>query len=154
MTSDTYLLHGIDKGGIANPDVENWDTRDWWQACARREFVMQRCTACGTHRYPPKPICYACQSLDFDWHKLSGSGLIYSYAVITHPVHPSLADRVPYITVVVELPDAGGERIIGNLLDAEPDQVEIGREVELTWEDIGDGITLPQWRLTNGSSPG
>ena len=150
MSGDTYLLHGIENGGIANPDVENWDTKPWWDACARHEFVMQRCTACGAHRYPPKPVCYQCQSLEYDWHAVEGRGLIYSYAVMVHPVHPSLVDRVPYLAIVVELPDAGGERIIGNLLDASPEDLEIGKEVELTWEEIGDGISLPQWRLASG----
>jgi uncharacterized OB-fold protein len=147
MANETYLPHGIDNGGIANPDVDSWDSRDWWQACARHELTMQRCVSCGTHRYPPKPVCYHCQSLDFDWHRLEGRGVIYSYEIAVHPVHPSLVDRVPYLVILVELPDAGGERIIGNLLDASPDELEIGKEVELAWEDIGDGISLPQWRI-------
>ena len=33
-----------------------------------------------------------------------------------HPVHPALKGRGPYIVVLVELPDAGNVRMIGNLL--------------------------------------
>jgi uncharacterized OB-fold protein len=154
MSSETYLPHNVDRGGIANPDTDDWDTRPWWEACARHEFVMQRCTACGTHRYPPKPVCYQCQSLDYDWPQIEGHGLIYSYEIVVHPVHPSLRDRVPYIAVVVELPQASGERIIGNLLDAQPEDVEIGLEVALIWEDVEDGLSLPQWRLSERRSHG
>ena len=127
--------------------MEDMDTREWWSACARREYVIQRCMHCGRHRYPPKPICYNCQSLEFEWQRLSGRGVIYSYEMVVHPVHSSLAKRGPYIVVLVELPDASNERVIGNLLGAEPEDVAIGKEVALEWEDIGNGINLPQWRL-------
>ena len=146
MTDTTYLLHGIENGGIANPDIDDIDSRDWWDACARHEFTMQQCTDCGAHRYPPKPLCHVCQSLDFAWQPIDGIGRIYSYTTIIHPVHPSLADRVPYTAIIVELPQAGGERIIGNLLESDSEDVAIGDDVELVWEDISEDISLPQWR--------
>ena len=43
-------------------------------------------------------------------------GVIYSWERVWHPVHPALAGHGPYIVVLVELPHAGGVRMVGNLL--------------------------------------
>jgi uncharacterized OB-fold protein len=144
----TLLRHGSDDGGLAYPDINNPDTAHWWAACARHEYLIQQCSRCGTYRHPPRPVCFKCQSFEFAWESVPGLGTIYSYAVVVHPVHPSLVDRVPYVILVVERSAAGGEKVIGNLLGSRPEQLRIGAPVVLDWEDIGAGISLPQWRLS------
>ena len=36
---------------------------------------------------------------------------------------------------------------IGNLLDGDPSQLEIGSAVEVCFEKVSDDVTLPQWRV-------
>jgi uncharacterized OB-fold protein len=48
--------------------------------------------------------------------------------------------------VVVELPDAGNIRMVGNLLGDPMQEVRIDAEVEAVFEDR-EGGTLVQWRL-------
>jgi len=48
------------------------------------------------------------------------------------------------ITVLVELPDAGNVRMVGNLLGDPQQNVKIGDDVEVVWEDHED-VTLVQW---------
>ena len=51
--------------------------------------------------------------------------------------------------VLVELPDAGNVRMAGNLLGEPTQDVVIGSEVEVAFEDHGEGdeaYTLVQWR--------
>jgi len=36
--------------------------------------------------------------------------------------------------------------VLANLLDCPLDQVRVGMPVEVTFEDVGSGITLPQFR--------
>ena len=55
-----------------------------------------------------------------------GRGVIYSYQRIWHPVHPALNGHGPYIAVLVELPDAGNVRMVGNLLGDPKQDVPIG----------------------------
>ena len=57
-----------------------------------------------------------CHAVDLGWHQVSGRGRIYSWVRIWNPVHPALKDACPYIVAVVELPDAGNVRMVGNLL--------------------------------------
>ena len=132
--------------GMILPNTNETDTREWWQHCKRHELVIQRCTDCGTFRHSPLPVCYNCQSFDFEWHQVSGKGMVYSYIIVHSPAAGVLREKVPYNVVVVELPDAGDVRMIGNLLDCPNEEIRIGMPVEIAWEDINDDVTLPQWQ--------
>ena len=47
---------------------------------------------------------------------------------------------------VIELEDAGGVRIISNLVGADPEEIEIGLPVELVWEDMSEDLAIPRFR--------
>ena len=132
--------------------VPGRDDRPWWDALRRHELVVQRCAACGTWRHPPAPVCAACRSPDARWERVDGRGRVFSYTIVHHAVHPALADRVPYNVVLVELPDAAGVRLISNLIDVPADEMRVGLEVEVVFEDLDDEVTLPRFRRM-GSSP-
>ena len=56
---------------------------------------------------------------------------------------------MPYIVVLVELPQAGNIRMVGNLLGDPQQDIVIGSEVEAVFEDHDDvdpPFTLVQWR--------
>jgi uncharacterized OB-fold protein len=65
-------------------------------------------------------------------------------------VHPALKEACPYIVVVVELPHAGGVRMLGNLLGNPSQTVRIGTPVDAVFEHHNDSdpqFTLLQWRV-------
>jgi len=43
------------------------DTREFWEGCKKHELLIQRCTDCGTFRFPPRTICHKCLSMNFQW---------------------------------------------------------------------------------------
>jgi uncharacterized OB-fold protein len=129
---------------VLKPDP--W-TEPYWRATAEHRLVLPRCTACGTYRLPPAPFCFACRAQPVEWVEQSGNGEIYSFTVIRHAVIPSVAAALPLIAAVVELPDTGGCRIIGNIVDAEPDAVAIGQPVRVDWYDVATDTTVPVFRL-------
>jgi uncharacterized OB-fold protein len=63
-------------------------------------------------------------------------------------VHPLLADRVPYNIAVIEFPDAPGTncRLISNVIDVAPEELYIGMEVEVAWEEPKPGVVIPRFR--------
>lgn len=128
------------------PDTKDINYRDWWGFCKKHELVVQRCVDCGTFRHPPEPLCYNCQSFNWEWHRVGSKGVVFSYVIPYYPVHPALKNRVPYNVVLVELPDAGRVRMLGNLLDCPNGEIQIGMLVEVAWEDVSDDVTLPQWK--------
>src|SRR5262249_10341466 len=118
-----------------------------WAAARRHELVMQRCSGCGKLRYPPRPMCPACQSLACDWPKMSGRGVIYSFVVAHPPVLPAFADRVPLPIVLVALEEDPTLRLIGNLIEPAGDRLRIGARVAVAFEEVAPEVTLPQWRI-------
>ncbi len=122
-------------------------TKDWRTHCKNHELVVQRCTRCGTFRHPPQPICYECHSWDYEWRKVSGKGIVFSYIIAHYPAMPILRERVPYNVLIVEIPDAGNVRMVGNLIDGTPDEeIHVGMPVEVTFEEVEEDVTLPQWK--------
>jgi uncharacterized OB-fold protein len=124
-------------------------SRPYWEAARRGELMVQRCRACRAWQWGPEWICHACLSFDMDWEPIEGRGQIYSWERVWHPVHPALKEAGPYIVALVELPAAGGIRMLGNLLGDPQQEVRIGAPVEAVFEHHEDGAapyTLVQWR--------
>jgi uncharacterized OB-fold protein len=128
------------------PSVDGLD-KEFWEAARRHELVVQRCNQCNAFQFGPEWICNTCHSFDLGWHRVSGQGRIYSWERVWHPVHPALKDACPYMVVLVELPDAGNVRMVGNLLGDPMEEVVIGSNVAAVFEDHPDAdATLVQWR--------
>lgn len=126
--------------------------REFWEAARRHELVVQRCTVCRTWQWGPEHICHCCHSFAMGYEPVAPHGVIYSWERSWYPVHPVLGEAVPYLTVLVELPQAGGVRMVGNLLGDPLQTVEIGTGVEAVFEDHDDAdppFTLVQWRVTS-----
>ena len=84
---------------------------------------------------------------------MPGEGIIYSYERVWHPVHPALKDQGPYLIVLVELPQADGVRLVGNLLGDPHRAVVIGAPVTAVFEHHRDAeppFTLLQWTAGSG----
>ncbi len=122
------------------------DSAPYWEAAARGELRMQRCSACRAWRFPPRPRCPRCQSDANSWERVSGRGTIYSFVVAHAPVLPAFATRVPFAIALVELEEDPQLRLVGNLLDVAVEDVQIGMRVVVDFETVADGVTLPQWR--------
>jgi hypothetical protein len=49
--------------------------------------------------------------------------------------------RVPYAVALVDLQE--GVRMLTNVVDCDPESVQIGQQVSLAWESLSDGRNLP-----------
>ena len=143
--AEPYLALGLP---APRPSPDGLDTA-YWEATRRHELVVQQCGACSAFQWGPEWICHRCLSFDVGWSPVSGRGRIYSWERVWHPVHPALKEQGPYVIALVELADADGARMIGNLLGDPNAPVEIGAEVEAVFEDHPDAqtpFTLVHWR--------
>jgi len=144
-TNEHYLPEGLPIP-VAGPDGLEQPFHD---ALARQELVVQRCRACRSWQWGPEWVCHACHSFDLHFEAVSGRGRIYSWERAWYPVHPVLQSKLPYLVVLVELPDAGNVRMVGNLLGDPLQEVAIGAEVECVFEhhlEKEPPFTLVQWR--------
>jgi uncharacterized protein len=126
-------------------------TEPFWQAAAEHRLVVPRCTSCGTFRLPPAPFCFHCRAQEVEWIDHDGAGEIYSFTVIRHAVIPQVAEALPFVAAVVELPGTGGCRLVGNVVDCDPADVRVGLPVTLDWYDVRAGESVPVFRLAPSS---
>ena len=112
------------------------------------KLLVQRCAHCGTWQFGPEWICHRCHAFDPEWTEVAPRGVIYSWERVWHAAHPALRDRLPYLVVLVELPHAGGVRLVGNLLGDPMQPVVIGAAVQGIFEPHDEAqppYTLLQW---------
>lgn len=131
--------------GMPRPEP-SLDSAPFWDGCQRDEFLIQRCSECGSFRWPPGPMCFNCQSTEADWVAASGHGHVYSWVVVTYPVHTVLNDQVPYVVALVELEE--GIRVIGNVTGCEVTAIRADMKVQLYFATRHDGLRLPNFRST------
>ena len=75
-------------------------------------------------------MCPTCNSLDWDTVESSGHGTIYSYVMPQHPPMPMM--EYPYIVALVELDE--GVRLVSNLSEIAPCDVEVGMRIEVFYQ--------------------
>lgn len=140
--------------GLPHPTVDRTNA-GFWRAAAEERLDIQRCDACGWHRHPPTEGCFHCGSLEWGWDTMPGTGTVFTYTWVAQAIHPSLADRVPYNVVVVELDGTTGDpvRVVSNVVDATPDDLHVGTRVHLAATRLTDEIGLPLFRRAPHFSP-
>jgi uncharacterized OB-fold protein len=118
-------------------------TAPYWEGARRHELLVQRCSACGHVWHPPLPLCPACHSEVVAWIPVSGRGHVYTFTVVYHATHAGFADKVPYISALIELDE--GPRILTNLRNCVEEDARVGMSVSVLFEELTDEITLPQF---------
>jgi len=131
-----------------NDPYADESTQPFWDAALEGRLVAPRCTNCGTFVLPPQPRCFNCRGTDFEYVELPGTGTIYTFTVVRHPLAPQLGDVVPYVSGVIELDgtQGAGARMIANIIDADPDSVSIGDKVVVTFEKVSDTLAVPRFK--------
>ncbi len=107
-------------------------------------MALQCCRACGRFRFPPRPLCPFCHSTEADWRPVTGRGRVFVSLVMYRPPSPAWEADVPYNVSQIELEE--GIRMWSNVVDCDPEVVEIGDAVSIVYEDVTDGVTLPKFR--------
>ena len=130
------------------PVVDDLDTGGFFEAARRHELAIRRCNGCDAVLHMPRMYCYTCGSWEGRWAPVTGTGTVYSWTVVEHQVHPAFP--VPHTVVLVAL-DEVPARLVGYLPGAP--ELTAGDPVEVWFDDLGDGVVLPQWRLTGSTEP-
>ncbi|WP_202795888.1 Zn-ribbon domain-containing OB-fold protein [Maritimibacter alkaliphilus] len=116
----------------------NFDAQPYWDATAKGEFVVARCTTCGEAHHYPRAVCPFCRAETVTFEPASGKGEIYSLAITRMPDKPLRV--VAYVTL------AEGPTMMTKIIDA-PDDVAIGDPVRVDFQTHPEGLTVPVFRL-------
>jgi uncharacterized OB-fold protein len=102
----------------------------FWTGLQRGVLMIQRCEGCSIWIWGPQWLCPTCHRFDPAWVEVEPRGRIYSWTRTWQSFAAEFADHLPYVTVLVELPGAGGRRLLGILVDDDDQSPVIGEPVE------------------------
>ncbi|MBM3284550.1 MAG: Zn-ribbon domain-containing OB-fold protein [Candidatus Aminicenantes bacterium] len=108
-------------------------SRYWREIPQRYRLEAGKCKNCGFIAFPPRPICPACKSRQFETITLADKGRILTYTIIRVPPQP-FVDLAPYAVGIVELDD--GVRITGQIVDCDFEELKIGLCVKIEFRKI------------------
>jgi len=128
--------------------VPDSDSAPFWEGCREHKLLIQKCSDCGTLRFPARRHCAECGSDASEWTEVSGTGKVFSWIVVNHPVPREVfGAEVPYVVALIELDE--GVRMPSNIVGIAPHEVEAYMPVEVVFNDF-NGTILPQFRPRQG----
>ena len=119
-------------------------SKPFWEATKRHELILPKCNSCSSIFFYPREACPECTSMDLSWTKVSGKGRVYSYTHVKQSVHPSFQSANGHIYAIIEL--AEGPKIPSNILECDPENVQVDMNVIATFEDIDEDFTLLKFK--------
>ncbi|MBI2206264.1 MAG: OB-fold domain-containing protein [Candidatus Rokubacteria bacterium] len=125
------------------PTIDD-DNRPFWEALTHGELRLQRCLACGHHRYPIAPACPRCLAAEHEWTRLSGRGRVFSYVVFHHVYHEAFRPDVPYNVALVQLDE--GPFMFSNVVGVPNEALRCDLPVTVVFDRVTEAVTLPRFR--------
>ena len=117
----------------------------YWSQAEEGQLVIQFCGRCQDTYFPPRVACPHCLE-ELEWINASGNGTVYSYGIVHRPSQPSVFNEdVPFVLGVIELEE--GCRIVSHIIECEPKDVEIGKDVRVVFDEVATGVHLPKFEL-------
>src|SRR4029077_1086976 len=118
------------------------DTKFFWDGVNAHELRIQK-RPDGSLQHPPVPALWQDKQAAIEYQVASGKGTVFSFVVHHAPKVPGRT--LPFVIALVELEE--GVRMLGELRNADPASVEIGRPVRATYIDFPEGDSGPAWTL-------
>ena len=132
-----------------NPSEMADEFLPFWQGTKRGYLSFPQCADCERFHWYPLKICPSCRSSHIKWTQVNGSGEVFSWtAVRIANFAPSFEDKLPYIVGLIEFKDAPGVRLITNIVEADPGQMDIGMVVEPVFRKVDENFTLVFFKPT------
>lgn len=115
------------------------ETEPFWRGLGEGRLRLQRCTACGTVRFPLGPVCWRCGSFDLEWTDVATTGTVSAAVTVRRATgDPLWAGEVPLVSAQVDM-DLVGVRLPGRILCDPYAPPPHGTPVEAAYLSTDDG---------------
>lgn len=121
------------------------ETKPYWDAARNHELVIPRSKTTGEYFFYPRALSPGeDMTEDIEWVKASGKAKVWTYAI--HHMGPTKAYKgePPYVVALVETDE--GVKMMTDIVDVDPHDVQVGMEVEVVFDDVTDEVTLPKFK--------
>ncbi len=112
------------------------DNRPYWTGGQHGELLICRCRQCRHYVHPPTTFCPRCECRELAPEPVSGYAEILSLTVNHRAWFPGLA--VPYVVAMVGIEEQPDIHLITNVVDCDPEAVQIGDRVKVRFEPAED----------------
>jgi uncharacterized OB-fold protein len=126
--------------------VPDESSAPYWAAAAEHVLKLPRCSNCREFTLPPDITCPHCHTLEpnFTWEPVSGRGHVRTWTVVRHSFLKGF--ELPFTLVDVQLDEQPKIRMIGQLLGGGDTLLALGDPVEVAFDDVGSGTSIPAFR--------
>ncbi|BBX21177.1 hypothetical protein MTER_05880 [Mycolicibacter terrae] len=115
----------------------------FWTSGKDGALRFQECTACSALIHPPAPVCRYCRSTEMGVRDVSGRATLAGFTINHRFSLPGLP--APYVVAQVAVNEDPRVRLTTNIIDCDPDRLELGQQVEVVFENFED-VWLPLFR--------
>ena len=119
------------------------DNEFFWTSGADGTLRLQECRSCESLIHPPAPVCRYCRSRDIGVRAVSGRATLAGFTVNHRFSLPGMP--APYVIAQVAIAEDPRVRLTTNIVECDPDQLELGRQVEVVFEQAED-VWFPLFR--------
>jgi uncharacterized OB-fold protein/acyl dehydratase len=137
----TPVPDDLDPDAMMRP-ASSKDTKFFWDGVKAHELRIQK-RPDGSLQHPPVPALWQDKDAAIDYVVASGRGTVFSFVVHHAPKVPGRT--LPFVIALVELEE--GVRMLGELRNVQPANVEVGMPVRATYIDFPEGDSGPAWTL-------
>ncbi len=116
----------------------------FFEGAAAGVLRLKRCSACQRWLNPAAFLCSNCLSDQLDWAEASGRGVLYTFGIVHQLYDPGFAPEIPYNVAVVQLEE--GPRLNTNIVGCPNESLRVGMPVQVTFEPIAGGVTVPKFK--------
>jgi uncharacterized OB-fold protein len=154
MTVETATERPVER---PRPLIDD-DHQPFWDALARREFLVFKCRECGAAYWP---VSYCRNHVNeplmgsLEWVPGSGRGQVFTFNIHRRAFHPAFEAEVPYVIGVVELDE--GPMFFTRIVGCNPDDVRIGMRVRVRYEQVAEDVLPyfePEVQVNSGADAG
>ena len=119
-------------------------SKPFWDAAKTGKLLVQNCNDCKKPIFFPRDRCPHCWSQNLGWNEASGKGIVYAFSITYEGVEKAFVEDLPIVLAWIDLPE--GVRMQTNIIDCDPEAVSIGMDVEVTFVDLTDDISMPYFK--------
>lgn len=125
------------------PVPSRW-SQPFWEGTKQHKLLLKKCIKCGKIEHPPYLYCTECWTEEHEWIEASGKGTLYTFTTTVLGSPLEFTEDMPYNIAMVDL--AEGPRMLTTIIDTKPEELELGMEVEVAFDDVTKEFTLPRFR--------
>ncbi|MEB3061848.1 MULTISPECIES: thiolase C-terminal domain-containing protein [Mycolicibacter] len=121
----------------------------FWTAGADGVLRLQECGDCAALIHPPQPVCRYCRGTNIGVRDVSGRATLAGFTVNHRFSLPGMP--APYVVAQVAIDEDPRVRLTTNIIDCDPERLELGQQVDVTFEQHED-VWLPLFRPAPGDT--